>query len=209
MLCLLSKAATRATALLVVVLLAIRGTPPLCAQATTVTLHGTITGTDGSVPEGAQVTVRDRETNVARGALADRDGTYRVLGLAPSTYDVTVRAIGYRQQRREAVRLVLGQRAMLDFALERGAVELEPTVVTAGQVFDLHRTDVSTAVLQEEIEKLPLNSRNMLNLAAIAPGVRTYATEAGTSMPSVGSLPGPRFLNFYADGVELKAMFAG
>ena len=209
MLCLLSKAATRASALLVVVLLATGGTAPLCAQATTVTLHGTITGTDGSAPQGAQVEVRDRETNVARGAFADREGTYHVLGLAPGTYDVTVRAIGYRQQRREAVRLVLGQRAVLDFTLERGAVELEPTVTTAEHVFDVHRSDVSTAVVQEEIEKLPLNSRNMLNLAAITPGVRTYATEAGTSMPAIGSLPGPRFLNFYADGVELKAMFAG
>jgi len=48
----------------------------------------------------------DREANVARGARADREGSYRVLGLAPGTSDVTVRAIGYRQERREAVRLV-------------------------------------------------------------------------------------------------------
>lgn len=196
--CLLSKAAMSAAALSVI-LLATSGAAPLCPQATTVTIHGTITGTDGSVLEGARVEVRDRETNVARGALADREGAYRVLGLAPGAYDVTVRVISYRQQRREGVRLVIGQRAILDFSLERGAVELEPTVITAEQAFDVQRTDVSTAVLQEEIEKLPLNSRNMLNLAAIAPGIRTYATEAGTSVPAVGSLPGPRFLNFYAD----------
>jgi hypothetical protein len=203
----LRRAATHLA--LAIALFASGAAPPLAAQATTVTLQGTITGSDGSTPEGAQVEVRSRETNAARGALADQAGTYRVLGLTPGTYDVTVRVIGYRQQRREGVRLVLGQRALLDFVLERGAVELEPTVVTAEQAFDVQRSDVSTAVLQEEIEKLPLNSRNMLNLAAIAPGVRTYATEAGTSMPAVGSLPGPRFLQFYADGVELKAMFGG
>ena len=181
----------------------------LAAQATTVSLQGAITGSDGTVPQAAQVEVRSRETTVARAALADEAGRYRVLGLAPGIYDIGVRAIGYRQQRREGVRLVVGQHATVDFALERGAVELAPTVVTSDRGFELQRTDVSTPVLQEEIEKLPLNSRSVLNIAAIAPGVRTYATEAGTSMPAVGSLPGPRFLNFYADGVELKAMFGG
>ena len=157
-------------------------TSPLAAQATTVTLQGTITGIDGSVPEAAQVEVRSRETNVSRGALIDRAGSYRVLGLPPGTYEVAVRAIGYRQQRREDVRLVVGQRATLNFVLERGAADLEPVVITGERAFEVQRTDVSTPVLQEEIEKLPLNSRNVLDLAAIAPGVRTYAAEAGRSI---------------------------
>src|SRR5687768_6928952 len=126
MLCVLSPRAACAIVLLI-------GIPlRLSAQATTVSVHGTISGNDGSIPEGAQVEIRSRETNGSRGALVDRAGTYRVLGLAPGLYDVTVRAIGYRQQRREGVRLVVGQRALVDFTLERGAVELEP-VVTRGE----------------------------------------------------------------------------
>jgi hypothetical protein len=62
---------------------------------------------------------------------------------------------------------VVGRHATLDFTLERGAVELEPTVVSAGPAFEVQRTDVSTPVLQEEIEKLPFNSRNVLNIAAM------------------------------------------
>ncbi|HEU5183424.1 MAG TPA: carboxypeptidase regulatory-like domain-containing protein [Gemmatimonadaceae bacterium] len=201
----LSPRATCATLLLA-------GAPlGLLAQATTVTLQGTISGSDGSTPEGAQVEVRSRETNSSRGTVVDRGGAYRVLGLAPGMYDVTVRAIGYRQQRREAVRLLFGHRAILDFMLERGALELEPTVITAARPLDVRRTDISTAVLQEEIEKLPLNSRNVLELAAIAPGVRTYAAEAGRSIPAVGSLPvaEPRFTNLYVDGVEWKGTYIG
>jgi hypothetical protein len=109
-------------------LLAVGAAPTIAAQATTVTLQGTITGSDVSSPEGAQIEVRSRETGAARGALADKAGIYRLLGLTPGIYDVTVRAIGYRQQRHEGVRLVLGQRALLDFTLESGAVELEWTV---------------------------------------------------------------------------------
>ena len=133
--------------------------PAVEAQVTTVMLQGTISAVDGSAPEGVQLEIRSLETNAARRLLADRAGTYRVLGLTPGTYDVLVRAIGYRQQRREGVRLVVGHRATLNFMLDRGAVELEPTIVTAERALEIQRTDISTAVIQEEIEKLPLNTR--------------------------------------------------
>jgi len=186
-------------------------TTPLGAQATTVTLQGVVTTPDGSTPQDAQVEVSSRETNVTRRVLADHGGTYRVLGLPPGIYDIAVRALGYRQQRREGLRLVLGHRETLDFSLEPGAVELAPIVVTAERAFELDRTDVSTAVLQEEIEKLPLNSRNVLNIAAVAPGIRTFAVEANRSAPAAGSLPvtEPRFSNLYIDGVEWKGMYVG
>ncbi len=182
----------------------------LLAQATTVTLQGAVNGVNGDRLEGAQLEIRSRETDAIRRASAGPGG-YRVLGLAPGFYDVAVRAIGYRQQRYEGVRLVLGQRATLDFTLEPGAIELDPAVITAERAFEMQRSDVSTPVLQEEIEKLPLNSRNVLNLAGLAPGIRSYATEAGRSVPAAGSLPvaEPRFANFYVDGVEWKNMYLG
>jgi carboxypeptidase family protein len=184
---------------------------PLVAQATTVTLQGVVSASDSSVPRGAEVEVRSRATGASRSAVAGADGAYRMLGLGPDLYDVTVRAIGYRRQRREGVRVVVGQRATLDFTLERGVAELAPTVVTAHRAFEVERTDVSTPVLQEEIERLPLNSRNVLNLAAIAPGIRTFGAEAGRSVPASGALPvaEPRFSNFYVDGLEWKGMYVG
>lgn len=184
---------------------------PAAAQATTVTLEGSVTARDGSLPDGALIEVRSRETAVTRSLLMGHNGSYRVLGLAPGIYDVLVRAIGYRQQRLENVQLVLGQRATADVVLEPGAVELEPIVVIAERRFEVDRTDVSTAVLQEEIEKLPLNSRNVLNVAAVAPGIRTFAAEGNRTAPEAGSLPisAPRFANLYVDGIEWKGMYVG
>jgi hypothetical protein len=199
----------RLCALAEIALVALATAPHVEAQATTVMLQGTISATDGSTPEGAQLEIRSLETNAARRVLTDRAGTYRVLGLTPGTYDVTVRAIGYGQQRREGVRLVLGHRATLNFMLDRGAVELEPTIVTADRALEIQRTDISTAVIQEEIEKLPLNTRNILNLAAIAPGIRTFASEGGRSLPNAGAQPGPRLVNLYVDGIEWKGTYNG
>jgi hypothetical protein len=196
----------------VVLLFAPSAASLLAAQATTITLEGIITAEDGSIPEGAQLEVRSRETAIARDAVVSPDGgSYRILGLAPGIYDIQVRAIGYRQQRLEGVRLVLGQRAAFDFKLKAGPVELEPIVVTAERKFEVDRTDVSTAVLQDEIQKLPLNSRNVLNIAAVAPGIRTFAVEAGRTTPAAGALPvaAPRFANLYVDGLEWKGMYVG
>jgi hypothetical protein len=66
-------------------------------------------------------------------------------------------------------------------------------------------------VLQEQIEKLPLNSRNVLNIAAVAPGIRTFAVEGNRSAPSAGSLPvtEPRYSNLYVDGLEWKGLYVG
>jgi hypothetical protein len=208
---LFARVSTFAGVTLVLIAVAPWVTTPIQAQATTVMLQGTITGRDGTVPEGAEVHITSREAGGSRSTHAGADGTYRFLGLTPDVYDLTARALGYRQQRREGVQLVIGQRARVDFALEPGEVELAPIVVTAERRFEVDRADVSTAVLQEEIERLPLNSRNVLNVAAVAPGIRTFAVEAGRSAPAAGALPitEPRFSNLYVDGVEWKGMYVG
>jgi carboxypeptidase family protein/TonB-dependent receptor-like protein len=211
MLPLLSRCPSLAGWPLALVLLLGAATTSLTAQSTTITLQGIVTGNEASVPEGAQIEVRNQETGSVRSVVVDASGSYRVLGLAPGSYDVAVRALGYRQQRREGVRLVLGERAILDIALEPGGVELPPIIVSAERAFEIDRADVSTAILQEEIERLPLNSRNVLNVAAVAPGIRTFAVEAGRSAPASGALPvsEPRFSNLYVDGIEWKGMYVG
>src|SRR4051794_30301975 len=155
----------------------------LWGQSTTITLQGVIMGPERSRLQGGEIEVRNVDSTTFRRTVSGPDGRYAVLGLSPGTYDVMVRAIGYRQQRRDGVELIIGQRAIVDFVLDPGAVELEPIVVSAERVFEIDRSDVSTAVLQEDIEKLPLNSRNVLNVAAVAPGVRTFAVEAGRTAP--------------------------
>src|SRR5437773_7322037 len=178
-------------------------------KTTTATLQGTVTGTDGTVVPGAEVVAWSRESGSARAALADVRGVYRLLGLPPGAYDVTARAVGFRALRRTGVELILGDEATLEFVLEPGAVELDPIVVRAGPSLRTERLDVSNPVLEREIERLPLNMRDVLTLASIAPGVRTYAPEAGRSIPAAGAVSSARFVNLYVDGVEWKGIATG
>lgn len=160
---------------------------------------------------GAEVLVVYKETGQQRGAVTDAEGRYRILGLVPGLYDVTARYLGYRSSTRTDVQLVVGQRATLTFTLFPEAIQVQAVEVVAERAgsFEIQRMDVSIPVLRQEILSLPLDTRNTMNLAAIAPGIRSYATIGGRSLPSAGAVPDLRFINLYVDGSEWKSLFNG
>jgi len=175
----------------------------------TVTLEGAVRA-DGAPVQGAQVTVRNIATAEIVRSITRPNGEFRVLGLYSGQYTVNVKALGYRQ-RTDTVNLVQGQRARLEFDLEKGAAELDAQTITAERVkqVEVQRMSVSAPVVKEEIENLPFNARGIMNLAGIAPGIKTYAPQSGRTLPSGGAAPDLRFFNVYMDGVEMKSLFNG
>ena len=190
-----------------VALLAITGTSATAQN--TITLEGAVKG-DGQPVIGAQISVVNVATRESARSVTRANGEFRILGLFSGTYTVNVKAIGFRQ-RTDTVQLVIGQRARLEFSLERGAAELDAQTVTAQRVkqVEVQRMSVSAPVMKEEIENLPLGSRGIMNLAGIAPGIKTYSPQSGRTLPSGGAAPDLRFFNVYMDGVEMKSLFNG
>jgi hypothetical protein len=177
------------------------------AQATTAALEGRVHDAAGGAPvTGAQVEIRSRETGAIRSALSDSRGTYQVFGVTPGSYDIVARAIGYRPQRRDSVELVLDEATRIDFLLlgGTGAFALDPVVIRADAGRDGERMDVSSAVLEREIERLPTNGRDALVLAATAPGVRTFAGASGRTAATTGAPTSGRSVNLYVDGAQWK-----
>ncbi len=191
-------------------ILLIGGTAAQLHAQNTVNLNGRVTDNTGKPLSGAQIVVRNQDTNQQRGALTRADGTYSLVGLAPGNYVVTQVMLGYTAEQR-TVRLSLGQTPTLNFTLydEAVAIKAVEASVQREATFEVQRNDVSSPVVTTEIVNLPLNTRNTMNLAAIVPGVKTFAPTAGRSLPAVGSLPDLRFWNFYLDGVEWKSFFNG
>ena len=175
----------------------------------TVTLEGSVKG-EGAPLAGARVTVVNLATQETARALTRNNGEFRVIGLFTGQYSVTVRGIGYKPAS-ETVELAIGQRARLEFNLERGVSELAEAMVTAERVkqVEVQRLSVSAPVMKDEIENLPLNARGVMNLAGIAPGIKTYAPQSGRTLPSGGAAPDLRFFNVYMDGVEMKSLYNG
>jgi hypothetical protein len=193
--------------LLALVASAALGAGTVAGQATTGSIEGAVAITD-ACPSPAQVATRDQSTGAVRLTTTDVRGHFRVLALTPGRYDVSVRQLGCAPVR-TAVDVVLGERTTSDFTLEPGTQEIAPVVVTAARQGDVARTDVATTVTPEQIAALPLNSRNVLSVAVVAPGVRSYATEAGRSIPAAGPISLARFNNLYVDGTEWKGIATG
>jgi hypothetical protein len=175
----------------------------------TVNLEGSVKA-NGVAVQGAQVTVVNPATNETLTATTRPNGEFRVIGLFPGQYVVTVKSVGYTPAG-QTVQIMIGQRARLDFTLEKGAIELGTQQVMAQRIKDVEvqRLSVSSPVVQQEVENLPLNQRGILNLAAIAPGIKTYAPQSGRTLPSGGAAPDLRFFNVYMDGVEMKSLYNG
>ncbi|AHG89117.1 putative oar protein [Gemmatirosa kalamazoonensis] len=199
----------RAAGLLAGLAAAIVPARPAAAQVT-ITLEGTVVGEKGQPLANAAVLAENLDTPESRRAMTNAAGTYRVLGLSPGRYGVTVRAIGYRPTM-EKVQLIIGQRAQVNFALEQATRELQSVTVVGTTVkqVEVQRLSISAPVVREEIENLPLNQRGILNLASIAPGIKSYAPQQGRTLPSAGAAPDLRYINLYLDGVEMKSMFNG
>ena len=180
----------------------------LAAQTSTGTIRGTVTGTDGRPVAQAEVLARHLGTGVQRSTTSRVDGTYVLPGLAPASYDVTVRRIGSEPQVRRVV-VRIGATHVEDFSLTQRVVQLEELTVLAPSV-ETRTSEVATNVAQEQIERLPSPSRNFLDLALLAPGmtVTEDRLDGFTRTFSAGG-QGPSSVNVFVDGASLKNDLTG
>ncbi len=144
-----------------------------------------------------------------RGTISSKTGTYFIGALQPGKYELICSFVGYRKETK-IVELLIGQTAQINFTLYSEAIPLGTVEVRAeAPIFELKRTDVSMPVRREQISNLPLDTRNIMQLAALVPGIRAYAPIGGRALPDAGALPPLRFIQLYVDGVEWKSYYNG
>src|ERR1051326_2335326 len=136
------------------------------AQSNAADLQGVVRDPNGAVVTNASVTARNTATNVSRETASNDDGFYKIVNLAPGTYEITVSVSGYKTAVIQAVQLTVGQTANQDISLEVGDVTAKVTVTTAApNVVETTNTAVSSTIDRERIENLPINERNYLSFA--------------------------------------------
>ena len=103
------------------------------AAAQTGTIGGRITDTTSAEPlAGATVRALSGGTTAAT-AIAAEDGNYRIVNIAPGTYDVLFTGIGYRARRVSGVRVTAGQNTQLDVRMAKLVTQLNPAVTVASR----------------------------------------------------------------------------
>jgi hypothetical protein len=133
---------------------------------------GTVRDPGGAVVSGAKVTALEPTTGRSWTAETNEDGIYRLVSLpVGASYDVTVEHAGFKRARLEAVTLDVGEAKRLDLKLEVGDVSESVTVTDEANLLNFEKGEVSAVVGERKIAELPLNGRNVYQLAELQPGV--------------------------------------
>src|SRR5262249_21217386 len=142
-------------------------------------LDGSVTDSSGARIPGVKLAIRDVATNRTREVLTSGEGAFRVSELFPGTYEVSVSQPGFAPYTHAGVVLPLGFTVHLDIVLQAEGVTTQLTVTAQPPSIDATQTSISSSVDTERIEELPVQSRNYLNFALLAPGVATSAQQPG------------------------------
>src|SRR6266550_3595940 len=136
-------------------------------------LSGTVLDKNGAVIKGGSVTATNKANGQTRTATTNDNGEYRIDLLPAGLYDIKVSATGFGDLTSENVQLLVGQTNNLDFNMNPG-VQTASVTVTAGEteLVSREKTDVSLNITPREVQDLPLNGRDLGNLAYLAPGVK-------------------------------------
>lgn len=165
-----------------------------------VVITGRVTDPNGLAVVGASVTAMQVETGAERTLATDKEGRYRFIELKPGTYKVRSWGTGFGPQEKIDLQTISGQTVTLDFTLSPASIQASTNVTVSDEdapAVDTTRTVVGGTVTEREIEELPNNSRNPLDLVLTLGGVseeqlstRDLAEDRGTRGQSVpGTTP--------------------
>ena len=166
--------------------------PPAGAQETinSASVAGRVTDPQGAVVPGAEVTARQTNTNVSAESVTDLAGRFRFPYLKVGPYEITVRLQGFKDAV-QALTLTVGSAFDLPIALSLAGVDTSVTVTGQTTVLEGARSQIAGTVSQAEIENLPMNGRNFLDLALLVPGVSLTNVASTQLFAETSAVPGP------------------
>jgi hypothetical protein len=172
---------------LCVAILILLGAFGLFAQANA-TLGGTASDATGALVPGVTITAVNVNTGVSLNVVTNETGNYQFASLQPGTYKVSASLPGFATKTYEKVELSQSQQVRLNFQLEVGTVAQNVEVtLTADTVLGTTTASVGTVIRVDEVN-LPLQTRNIMDLAASTPGaLSTGANNANTTFAGTRS----------------------
>ncbi|MDT4897121.1 MAG: hypothetical protein QOH25_2198 [Acidobacteriota bacterium] len=139
-------------------------------QSATATLSGIITDPNGALIAGAQVIVTQKATGVSRETTTNDEGFFVLTNLPPDEYEVRVKAAGFGEWIHTKIVLQVGQNLRLDTQLAISTKDIIIDEFLPPDPIDQTSSATARVIGKREIENLPLNGRNFLELALLAPG---------------------------------------
>ncbi|HTG15195.1 MAG TPA: TonB-dependent receptor [Blastocatellia bacterium] len=149
-------------------------------------IQGTVTDPSGAVVSGAAVTVTNQETNRSFEVKTGDDGFYRVSGLAPGKYSVTVELEGFKKRVLDDVTVNAEAPVGVNITLEAGSVS-EAVTINASEstgALQTENANINRAITSREIRRIPQAGRDPYELIRLTPGVLGDASRAANGNSS-------------------------
>jgi hypothetical protein len=179
--------------------------PEAAAQTISGVIAGVVRDPQGAAVPGASVSVTNPATGRSYNTSADSNGYFAIREIPPGSYTVEVKSGGFNTFKRENVIISVNRTSIEDFSLSLAAEKVE-IVVQAPQSSPLDTTGPTliTSLAEQQVRELPLLTRDINNLALLAPGVvsvRSFSFSS-TLVPFSANGSRGRDNNFIIDSVD-------
>jgi hypothetical protein len=156
------------------------GAEQLSAQAIG-SIRGTVVDSSEAVVSGASVVAVNTATTVSRTEVTNQDGIFVFPDLPIGAYQLQISRPGFQTQKRDGIVLLTGQTLDLHISLTVGSETQSVEVTSAAPLIQTASSSIQASVDQKQMQDLPLNGRNPLQLTTLTPGtaLTTTGTEAG------------------------------
>jgi Carboxypeptidase regulatory-like domain len=159
----------------------------LCAQTpSTGAILGKVTGRANAAVGGATITISNTATGQKLTTTTSPNGVYSASALAPGGYSIQIEAKGFKTEEL-GVNVHVGETASGDIRLLPAESTPVPRAKESGLAVNLSQPAVQGGIVAAEIENLPVNGRNFLNLAELEPGIQML--DGGSLAPSKKGFP--------------------
>jgi hypothetical protein len=150
---------------------------PAFAQVATIT--GTVTDETKAVLPGVTITATNLATGGQTAGVADERGEFRLLNLPPGQYRVQAELSGFSTVLLSSIELLVGQNATMPFVMKVAQLSETVTVSSEAPLVDVTSSQVAGNVNPRQMEELPLQGRNWLELSKLVKGITANEVTTG------------------------------
>ena len=143
---------------------------PAWAQITS-TVEGTVTDQGKLAIGGATVHIFSHDLAIDRSVMSDANGAFEITGLPAGVFQVEVTKPGFGTERIERLELTVNQTATLPITLTVASVKAQVNVSDVVPLLQTTTSSTGETITPRQIEDMPLNGRNYLDLMQLVPGV--------------------------------------
>jgi hypothetical protein len=183
--------------------LAFGGTTSAFAQLAQAEIRGTVADESGAALPGVTVTATHVETGALRTTVTTTTGVFLMPALAVGQYRLQLELTGFNTVLQESLALAVGQSVALTFTMRVATLQETITVTGEAALVETQKSELAGRVTATQVENLPLNGRNWLDLVALVPGAR------GNPGTIRAGFAGGDMARYQVDGIDISGQCCG